>query len=107
MAWAESRLGPQRIKYAYAWKSFLNHGVTLVFGTDYPVESISLFRGLYSAITRMNEAGTQTFQPQEKITLQQALYAYTQARPSPRTRRGSRASLQPATSPTWSCWTTT
>jgi predicted amidohydrolase YtcJ len=78
MAWAESRLGPQRIKYAYAWKSFLNHGVTLAFGTDYPVESISLFRGLYSAITRMNEAGTQTFQPQEKITLQQALYAYTQ-----------------------------
>ena len=107
MAWAESRLGPQRIKYAYAWKSFLNHGVTLAFGTDYPVESISLFRGLYSAITRMNEAGTQTFQPQEKITLQQALYAYTQARPSPRTRRGSRASLHPATSPTWSCWTTT
>jgi predicted amidohydrolase YtcJ len=79
MAWAESRLGPERVKYAYAWKSFLDHGVTLAFGTDYPVESISPFRGLYSAITRMNEAGTQTFQPQEKITIQQALYAYTQA----------------------------
>jgi predicted amidohydrolase YtcJ len=79
MAWAEQRLGPERVKYAYAWKSFLDHGVTLAFGTDYPVESISPFRGLYSAITRMNEAGTQTFQPQEKITIQQALYAYTQA----------------------------
>jgi predicted amidohydrolase YtcJ len=79
MAWAESRLGPERVKYAYAWKSFLDHGVTLAFGTDYPVESISPFRGLYSAITRRNEAGTQTFQPQEKITIQQALYAYTQA----------------------------
>ena len=79
MAWAEQRLGPERVKYAYAWKSFLDHGVTLAFGTDYPVESISPFRGLYSAITRLNEAGTQTFQPQEKITLQQALYAYTQA----------------------------
>ena len=79
MAWAQSRLGPERVKYAYAWKSFLDHGVTLAFGTDYPVESISPFRGLYSAITRMNEAGTQTFQPQEKITIQQALYAYTQA----------------------------
>jgi predicted amidohydrolase YtcJ len=66
------------VKYAYAWKSFLDHGVTLAFGTDYPVESISPFRGLYSAITRMNEAGTQTFQPQEKLTLQQAVYAYTQ-----------------------------
>ncbi len=79
MAWAESRLGPQRVKYAYAWRSFLDHGVTLAFGTDYPVESISPFRGLYSAITRMNEAGTQTFQPHEKLTIQQALYAYTQA----------------------------
>jgi len=79
MAWAPARLGPERSKYAYAWKSFLDHGVTLAFGTDYPVESINPFRGLYSAITRQNEAGTQTFEPQEKLTLNQALYAYTQA----------------------------
>jgi predicted amidohydrolase YtcJ len=79
MAWAGERLGPERVKYAYAWKSFLDHGVVLAFGTDYPVESISPFRGLYSAVTRMNEAGTQTFQPQEKLTIQQAIYAYTQA----------------------------
>jgi predicted amidohydrolase YtcJ len=78
MNWAEARLGPERAKYAYAWKSFLNHGVTLAFGTDYPVESVNPFRGLYSAITRQNEAGTQTFQPQEKLTLNEALYAYTQ-----------------------------
>jgi predicted amidohydrolase YtcJ len=79
MAWAEQRLGPERVKYAYAWKSFLDHGVTLAFGTDYPVESINPMRGLYSAVTRMNEAGTQTFQPQEKLTIQQAIFAYTQA----------------------------
>jgi predicted amidohydrolase YtcJ len=79
MAWAGDRLGPERVKYAYAWKSFLDHGVTLAFGTDYPVESISPFRGLYSAISRQNEAGTQTFQPQERLTLAQAVYAYTQA----------------------------
>jgi hypothetical protein len=79
MAWAGDRLGPERSKYAYAWKSFLAHGVVLCFGTDYPVESINPFRGLYSAVTRMNEAGTQTFEPQEKLTLNQALYAYTQA----------------------------
>ena len=79
MAWAGDRLGPERVKYAYAWKSFLDHGVVLAFGTDYPVESISPFRGLYSAVTRMNEEGTQTFQPQEKLTIQQAVYAYTQA----------------------------
>jgi predicted amidohydrolase YtcJ len=79
MKWATDRLGPERIKYAYAWKSFLDHHVVLAFGTDYPVELINPFRGLYSAITRQNEAGTQTFQPQEKISLNEAIYAYTQA----------------------------
>ncbi len=79
MKWATDRLGPERIKYAYAWKSFLDHNVVLAFGTDYPVEFINPFRGLYSAVTRQNEAGTQTFQPQEKISLNEAIYAYTQA----------------------------
>jgi predicted amidohydrolase YtcJ len=79
MKWATDRLGPERIKYAYAWKSFLDHNVTLAFGTDYPVELINPFRGLYAAITRQNEAGTQTFQPQERISLNEAIYAYTQA----------------------------
>ncbi len=79
MAWAEARLGPERMKRAYAWKSFLDHGVTLAFGTDYPVESISPFRGLYAAVTRQNVEGTQTFEPQEKLTINEAIYAYTQA----------------------------
>jgi predicted amidohydrolase YtcJ len=79
MKWATSRIGPERAKYAYAWKTFLDHNVVLAFGTDYPVELISPFRGLYSAVTRQNEAGTQTFQPQEKISLNEAIYAYTQA----------------------------
>jgi predicted amidohydrolase YtcJ len=52
--------------------------VVLAFGTDYPVESVDPFRGLYAAVTRANEAGTQTFHPEEKISLQQAIYAYTQ-----------------------------
>ncbi len=78
MAWAIQRIGPERARYAYAWKSFLDHGVPLAFGTDYPVEPITPFRGIYSAVTRMNEAGTQTFFPEEKLTMGQALYAYTQ-----------------------------
>src|SRR6202000_1298282 len=78
MAWAGQRIGPERSKYAYAWRSFLTHGVPLAFGTDYPVESINPMRGVYAAITRMNESGTQTFHPQEKLTLNEALYAYTQ-----------------------------
>jgi predicted amidohydrolase YtcJ len=78
MAWAGQRLGPEREKYAYAWKSFLDAGVPLAFGTDYPVEPIAPFRGVYAGVTRMNEAGTMTFHPEEKLTMGQTLYAYTQ-----------------------------
>ena len=78
MVWAEQRLGPERARYSYAWKSFLDAGVVLAFGTDYPVEPITPFRGVYAAVTRMNEAGTQTYFPEEKLTIWQALYAYTQ-----------------------------
>lgn len=78
MNWAEDRLGPERAKGSYAWKSFLDAGVPLCFGTDYPVEPITPFRGLYAAVTRMNEAGTKTYHPEEKLTIWQALYAYTQ-----------------------------
>ena len=95
MAWAGGRLGPERSTRAYAWRSFLDHGVTLAFGTDYPVESISPFRGLYAAITRQNEAGTQTFQPQEKISLNEALYAYTQAPAFAELRESAKGRLEP------------
>ncbi len=78
MNWAEDRLGPQRAAYSYAWKAFLNSGVPLAFGTDYPVEPITPFRGLYAAVTRKNEAGTKEYFPANKLTRGQALYAYTQ-----------------------------
>jgi predicted amidohydrolase YtcJ len=78
MNWAEDRLGPQRAAYSYAWKAFLDAGVPLAFGTDYPVEPVTPFRGLYAAVTRMNEKGTKTYFPENKLTRGQALYAYTQ-----------------------------
>lgn len=78
MAWAGARLGPERSKYAYAWKSFLDAGVPLAYGTDYPVEPITPFRGVYASVMRMNEAGTMSFHPEQKLTIGQTLYAYTQ-----------------------------
>ena len=78
MNWAEARLGSQRAAYSYAWKAFLDAGVPLAFGTDYPVEPITPFRGLYAAVTRMNEAGTMTYFPENKLSRGQALDAYTQ-----------------------------
>jgi len=78
MNWAESRLGTKRAAFSYAWKAFLDAGVSLAFGTDYPVEPITPFRGLYAAVTRMNEAGTKSYFPDQKISRGQALQAYTQ-----------------------------
>jgi hypothetical protein len=59
------------------WAAFLNKGVPLAFGTDYPVESVAPFRGLYAAITRKSENGKQAFFPEQKLTMDQAIAAYT------------------------------
>ena len=108
MNWAAARLGPERINYSYAWRSMLNHHITLAFGTDYPVESINPLRGLYAAITRQNEAGTATYQPQERISLSDAIYVPTpRPRPSPSSASTPRAASNPASSPTSSSWTAT
>ena len=95
MNWAAARLGPERTPLSYTWKSFLDHHVTLAFGTDYPVESINPFRGLYSAVTRQNEAGTQTYQPQERISINEAIYAYTQASAFAEFRETVKGRLEP------------
>jgi predicted amidohydrolase YtcJ len=78
MNWAAARLGPDRASFAYAWKAFLDAGVPLAFGTDYPVEPITPFRGIYAGVTRNNEAGTASYFPQAKLTIGQVLFAYTQ-----------------------------
>ena len=95
MDWASARLGSERAVFSYSWKSFLDHGVTLAFGTDYPVESINPFRGLYAAVTRQNEAGTQTYQAQEKIGINEAIYAYTQASAFAEFREKEKGRLEP------------
>ena len=95
MNWAADRLGPDRAKYSYAWRSMLSHNIPLAFGTDYPVESINPFRGLYAAITRQNEARTKTYQPQEKLTLNEALYAYTQGSAFADFREKEKGRLEP------------
>jgi predicted amidohydrolase YtcJ len=77
MNWAMDRLGPKRAATSYAWAEFLKKGVTLAFGTDYPVEPVTPFRGLYAAVTRKSEDGKEEYFPQEKLTMEQAIAAYT------------------------------
>lgn len=76
---AEARLGPNRLAGAYAWNSILNTGGKLAFGSDAPVELPDPWAGFAAAITRQGPDG-QPFggwQPQERVTREQALAAYT------------------------------
>jgi predicted amidohydrolase YtcJ len=79
MRWAEDRVGSERIKGAYAWNTMLKNGVRLAFGTDYNVEPISPFRGLYACVTRERPEGgpRNGWEPQEKISLADCIRAYT------------------------------
>jgi predicted amidohydrolase YtcJ len=77
MNWAEAHIGPARARHSYPWKEFEDNGITLAFGTDYPVEPITPFRGLYAAVTRKNEAGTKEYYPEQKLTIDHAIFAYT------------------------------
>ena len=77
MRWAQDRLGPKRAAMSYAWLAFLNKNVPVAFGTDYPHEPASPFRGLYAAVTRKGENGKQEYFPEQRLTMDQAIAAYT------------------------------
>jgi len=76
---AEARLGPNRLAGAYAWQTVLKSGAKLAFGTDFPVESPNPFPGLSAAISRQDINGQPPggWIPSERLTLGQALRAYT------------------------------
>ncbi|WP_126172062.1 amidohydrolase [Altericroceibacterium xinjiangense] len=76
---AEARLGPERLTGAYAWRSILEAGATLAFGSDAPVEAPDPFAGMAAAVSREDASGQPAggWQPQETISREQALAAYT------------------------------
>ena len=80
MRFCEQRIGQERSKYAYAWKSLLESGARLAFGSDWPVEPLDPRRGLYSAVTRKNiehdfpEGG---WFPEQTLTLAEAIECFT------------------------------
>lgn len=77
MNWVEARIGQGRTKTSYPWAQFLQNGVRIAFGTDYPVEPVTPFRGLYAAVTRKNEVGTKGYHPEQALNIDQAIAAYT------------------------------
>jgi predicted amidohydrolase YtcJ len=97
MRWAEQRVGPERAKGAYAWATMQKFGVRLAFGTDYDVEPISPFLGLYACVTReLPDGGPQGgWEPQEKISLADCVRAYTSGSAYGEFMEGKKGELKP------------
>lgn len=79
MVWAETRLGPQRVKGAYAWRSVLETGAHLPLSSDFPGETLDPFAGMYAAVTRQDASGKPAggWYPAQRLTIQEALRGYT------------------------------
>jgi len=79
--WAEKRIGPDRILTTYAFRSLLDAGASLTFGSDWTVAPLNPLEGLYAAVTRrtLDDAHPEGWVPKEKIGVEEALRAYTAA----------------------------
>jgi predicted amidohydrolase YtcJ len=77
--WAEGRIGHDRASRTYAFRTFLNHGVRLAFGTDWNVAPLNPMLSLYAAVTRATLDGKNPsgWFPEQKLTLPEAIEAYT------------------------------
>ena len=78
--WAEKRIGHDRARYSYAWRSMLDAGAPLAFGTDWPVAPLNPLLGIYAAVTRATLDGKhpEGWFPEQRLTVDEALRAYTQ-----------------------------
>jgi hypothetical protein len=78
--WAEKRIGHERARSSYAWRSMLKAGVPLAFGSDWPVAPLDPLLGIYAAVTRATLDGKhpEGWFPEERLSVEEALHAYTQ-----------------------------
>jgi predicted amidohydrolase YtcJ len=77
---AADRHWGKRSAHAYAWRSLLNAGAALAFGSDSPVEDLSVMRGIHAAVTRRRPDGSpgpDGWYPGQRLTVEEAVYAYT------------------------------
>jgi predicted amidohydrolase YtcJ len=78
MAWAAERLGPERLRGAYAWRSLLGTGVVIAGGSDFPVESPNPFHGIHAAVTRRPRMhDDHGWQPEQRMTREEAVRSFT------------------------------
>ncbi|SDK43527.1 amidohydrolase [Sediminibacillus albus] len=75
--WIIDRIGEKRLKYAYAWKSFLNRQIPCAAGSDAPIESVDPLLGIEAAISRKSTANGETYQDHERLSMYEAISLYT------------------------------
>ncbi|MCU7495971.1 MAG: amidohydrolase [Ignavibacteria bacterium] len=77
--WAEKRIGAERLKTAYQFKSFIDSGIKVCFGSDWSVAPLDPLMGIYAAVTRRTLDGMRPegWIPQEKISVEEAIRSYT------------------------------
>jgi predicted amidohydrolase YtcJ len=80
MPWAEARLGKDRLAGAYAWRRFLDAGVHVAFGSDFPVEKVDPLDGLHAAVTRQDANGQPAggWLPDQRLSLAEAKRAFSE-----------------------------
>ena len=79
MYWVEDRLGPERVRYAYAWRSLLDSGARLALGSDFPVEQVNPMLGIHAAVTRQDTKGWPPggWYPKESLSREEAVRGFT------------------------------
>jgi predicted amidohydrolase YtcJ len=79
MPWTEDRIGAERVKGAYAFRNFLDEGLTIPCGSDFPVETNNPLIGIYHAVTRQDANGNPEggWLPEQKMTIEEAIKGYT------------------------------
>ncbi len=97
MYWAEKRVGPERIKGAYAWRTVLNSGARLALGSDFPVEAVNPWFGIYAAVTRRDQKGWPPggWYPEQKLTLAEAIRGFTADAAYAAFEEDSRGTIEP------------
>jgi predicted amidohydrolase YtcJ len=94
---AEDRIGSDRIRGGYAWRSLLESGAVIASGSDFPVELSNPFHGLYAAVTRRDRDGEPEggWYPEQALTRAEALHSFTLAAAYAANQEDRLGSLEP------------
>jgi predicted amidohydrolase YtcJ len=95
--WAETRVGPERVRTTYAFRSLMDSGAVVAFGSDWPVGPLVPLTGIYAAVTRRTIDGKNPngWMPQERVTVDQAVRAYTYSAAYAEREETFKGSIQP------------